>query len=122
MECSFVDSIFRRLKLQKAEAPDNISARLLKTCASQLSYVFSKLFSWYLNDSIVPSVWKHSVNCPVPKNNRPSILNDYSPAALTSVAMKCFEHVVLSRLLPQIQPQIHYSSHTRETGEQMTQH
>ena len=50
LECSFVESTFRRLKIRKAAGPDNISARLLKTCASQLSYVFCKLCDWSLND------------------------------------------------------------------------
>ena len=104
VERSFVESTFRRLKIRKAAGPDNISARLLKTCASQLSYAFCKLFNWSLNDSTVPSIWKHSVICPVPKNNKPSTLNDYRPVALTSVVMKCFEKVVLSRLVPRIQP------------------
>ena len=104
VERSLVESTFRRLKIRKAAGPDDISARLLKTCASQLSYVFCTLFNWSLNDSTVPSVWKHSVLCPVPKNNKPSALNDYRPVALTSVVMKCFEKVVLSRLVPRIQP------------------
>ena len=65
VERSLVESTFRRLKIRKVAGPDNISARLLKTRASQLSYVFCKLFNWSLNDSTVPSVWKHSVICPV---------------------------------------------------------
>ena len=104
VERSLVESTFRRLKIRKAAGPDNISARLLKTCTSQLSYAFCKLFNWSLNDSTVPSIWKHSVICPVPKNNKPSTLNDYRPVALTSIVMKCFEKVVLSRLVPRIQP------------------
>ena len=88
----------------KAKGSENISSRLLKTCASQLSYIFCKLCNRSLNDSTVPSVWKHSVICPVPKNNKPSTIKDYCPVALTSVVMKCFEKVVLSRLVPQIQP------------------
>ena len=104
VECSLVESTFRTLKIRKATGPDNISARLFKTCSSQLSYVFCKLFNWSLNDSTVPSVWKHSVICPVPKNNKPSTLNDYRPVALTSVVKKRFDKVVLSRLVPRIQP------------------
>ena len=43
-----VESLFRKLKTKKALGADRISGRLLKTCASQLSYVFSKLFTWSL--------------------------------------------------------------------------
>ena len=117
VERSLVESTFRRLTIRKAAGPDNISARLLKTCASQLSYVICKLFSWSLNDSTVPSVWKHSVLCPVPKNNKPSTLNDYRPVALTSVVMKSFEKVVSYNHM-----QTHYSLHTRKTRELTMQH
>ena len=46
VERSLVQSVFCRLKIRKAAGPDNISAKLLKTCASQFSYVFCKLFNW----------------------------------------------------------------------------
>ena len=38
--CFSFESTLCSLKIRKAAGPDNISARLLKTCASQLSYVF----------------------------------------------------------------------------------
>ena len=49
-------------------------------------------------------MWKKSTICPVPKNNRPKQLNDYRPVALTSVATKCFERIILPRLLNCTQP------------------
>ena len=39
VERSLVESTFRTLKIRKAAGPDNISARLLKTCASQLCFL-----------------------------------------------------------------------------------
>jgi len=54
-----------------------------------------------LEDSVVPSVWKNSVICPVPKTKSPSELNDYRPIALTSIVMKCFERIILKLLLSQ---------------------
>ena len=44
-------------------------------------------------------MWKNSVICPVLKKKNPSSLNDYGPVALTSIVMKCFEKLVLRRLL-----------------------
>ena len=93
-----VEVLFKRLKTKKAVGPDNICGRLLKCCASQLCHVFSMLFSWSLNVSHVPDLWKKSIICPVPKKNKPVSLNDYRPVALTSIAMKCFERLVLKRL------------------------
>jgi hypothetical protein len=103
IEGEAVQSMFRRLNMRKAVGPDGISGRTLKWCAAQLCVVFSQLFTWSLRDCTVPEVWKRSTICPVPKNNKPKQLNDYRPVALTSIVMKCFERIVLSRLLQQTQ-------------------
>ena len=92
---------FEHLKVRKASGPDNISGRLLKTCSPQLCEIFSQLFSWSVRDCTVPNLWKKSTICPIPKNSKPTILNDYRPVALTSIVMKCFERIVLKRLLTQ---------------------
>ncbi len=44
-----------------------------------------------LATSVVPTSFKKSVIIPVPKNSKPSCLNDYHPVALTSTDMKVFE-------------------------------
>jgi hypothetical protein len=99
VEAKDVERAFLKLKTKKAVGPDNISARLLKLCASQLCHVFSFLFSWSLKDCCVPNLWKKSVIAPIPKNSKPASLNDYRPVALTPIVMKCFERIVLTRLL-----------------------
>lgn len=86
-----VQSVFSCLNARKAMGPDGISGRVLKLCASQLSYVFSSLFTWSLKTCKIPAQWKSSLICPVPKTRSPSSLNDYRPVALTSIVMKCFE-------------------------------
>ncbi len=48
--------------------------------------------------SVVPTSFKKSVIIPVPKNNKPSCLNDYRPVALTSIVMKVFERLVKSHI------------------------
>ena len=98
---SEVKRLFSRLNTKKAVGPDNISGRILKSCAAQLCHIFSFLFSWSLNDCHVPDLWKKSIVCPVPKKNKPVSLNDYRPVALTSVAMKCFERIILKRITAQ---------------------
>ena len=35
---------------------------------------------------------------PVPKNTKVTFLNDYRPIVLTSVAMKCFERLVMAHI------------------------
>ncbi len=45
-----------------------------------------------------PPPLKKSIIIPVPKNNKPSCLNDYRPVALTSIVMKVFERLVKSHI------------------------
>ncbi len=52
--------------------------------------------------SVVPTSFKKSVIIPVPKNNKPSCLNDYRPVALTSIVMKVFERLVKSHICSSI--------------------
>ncbi len=49
-----------------------------------------------------PPPLKKSVIIPVPKNNKPSCLNDYRPVALTSIVMKVFERLVKSHICSSI--------------------
>ncbi len=49
-----------------------------------------------------PPPLKKSVIIPVPKNNKPSCLNDYRPVALTSIVMKVFERLVRSHICSSI--------------------
>lgn len=99
-----VKTVFSKLKVKKAMGPDGIGGRVLKACAAQLSGIFSLIFNWSLRDCTVPRVWKNSTICPVPKNNKPKALNDYRPIALTPIVMKCFERIMLSRLVTQTAP------------------
>ncbi len=50
---------------------------------------------------LLPS-FKKSIIIPVPKNNKPSCLNDYRPVALTSIVMKVFERLVKSHICSSI--------------------
>ena len=99
INANIVESLFMKLNVKKATGPDSIRGKLLKVCASQLCSVFANLFNWSLRECCVPSVWTNSVICPILKKKNPSSLSDYRPVALTSIVMKCFEKLVLRRLL-----------------------
>ena len=78
----------------------------MKSCASQLSVVFSQLFTWSLKENILPFICKTSVFCPVRKIPNPSCLNDYRPTALTSIVMKCFERIILHQPMKHTKSQL----------------
>ncbi len=95
------DEVRRALKgvnIRKAAGPDGITGRVLRSCADQLAGLFTSIFNESLATSVVPTSFKKSIIIPVPKNNKPSCLNDYRPVALTSIVMKVFERLAKSHI------------------------
>ncbi len=93
-----VCQVFKKNKRSKAPGPDGVSPACLKTCADQLAPIFTQIFNRSLELWEVPSCFKRSTIIPVPKKPKITGLNDYRPVALTSVAMKSFERLVLAYL------------------------
>ena len=89
-----VSKTFKCVNPRKADGPDNIPSRVLRACADQLAGVFTDIFNQCLSQSPVPTCFKMATIVPVPKKAKKTELNDYSPVALTSVIMKCFERLV----------------------------
>ncbi len=71
----------KRVNIRKAAGPDGITGRVLRSCANQLAGLFTSIFNESLATSVVPSSFKKSIIVPVPKNNKPSCLNNYQPVA-----------------------------------------
>ncbi len=92
----------RRVNVRKAARPDGIIGRVLRSCADQLAGLFTSIFNESLATSVVPTSFKKSVIIPVPKNSKPSCLNDYRSVALTSIVMKVFERLVKNYILSSI--------------------
>ncbi len=82
------------MNVRKAAGPDGITGRVLRSCADQLAGLFTSIFNESLATSVVSTSFKKSVIIPVPKNSKPSCLNDYRPVALTSTVMKVFERLL----------------------------
>ncbi len=64
--------------------------------------LFTSIFNESLATSVVPTSFKKSVIIPVPKNSKPSCLNDYRPVALTSTVMKVFERLLKKHICSSI--------------------
>jgi hypothetical protein len=48
--------------------------------------------------SVIPTCFKQTTIVPVPKNVKVTFLNYYHPVALTCIAMKCFERLVMAHI------------------------
>ena len=80
-----------RCKPGKAPGPDGIPARVLKTCAMELSEILLSLFCQSYRTATIPTLWKTTTIIPVPKKPRPTEPNHYCPIALTSMIIKCLK-------------------------------
>ncbi len=75
---------FKRVNVRKAAGPDGINGRVLRSCADQLAGLFTSIFNESLATSVVPTSFKKSIIIPVPKNNKPSCLNELTDLGLNS--------------------------------------
>ncbi len=90
------------MNVRKAAGPDGITGHVLRACADQLAGLFTSIFNESLATSVVPTSFKKSVIVPVPKNSKPSCLNNYRPVALTSIVMKVFERLLKNHICSSI--------------------
>ncbi|KAK3560705.1 hypothetical protein QTP86_014734, partial [Hemibagrus guttatus] len=102
-----VRQIFLKQKKRKAPGPDGVTPACLRTCADQLTFIFSQIFNRSLELCEVPACFKRSTIIPIPKKPKITGLNDYRPVALTSVVMKSFERLVLAYLKNITGPLLH---------------
>ncbi len=65
-------------------------------------YMYSSLFNESLATSVVSTSCNKYIIIPLPKNNKPSCLNDYCPVELTSIVMKVFERLVKTHICSSI--------------------
>ncbi len=92
----------KRVNVRKAAGLDGITGRVLRSCADQLAGLFTSIFNESFATSVVPISFKKYVTIPVPKNSKPSCLNDYHPVTLTSIVMKVFERLLKNHICSSI--------------------
>jgi hypothetical protein len=106
-----VSKTFKQVNIHKTAVPDGFPGRvLIKWQVSSLT------FSMSLIESVIPTCFKQTPIVPVPKNTKATCLNDHRPVALTSVAMKGFERLVMAHINTIIA-----ETHTTQTDRQMMQ-
>ena len=93
-----VSKTFRQVNIHKAAGPDRQPGRVLRACADQIAIVFTDIFNLSLSEFVIPTCFKQTTIVLVPKNTKVTCQNDDRPIALTSVAMKCFERLVMAHI------------------------
>ena len=111
---SEVKSILREVNVKTAVGPDNISPRLLHSCADELANPLASLFNHCFRTSTWPKAWKISNVVPVHKKGGKSEVKNYCPVSLLSVLSKVAETIVASRVTEHLE--VHHLLCTRQFG------
>ena len=93
-----VGKTFKQVNIHKTAGPDGLPGCVLRACVDQLASVFTDIFNLSLTESVIPTCFKQTTKVPVPKKEKVTCLNDFLPIALTSVAMKYFERLVMAHI------------------------
>ena len=88
-----VCELLKSLDITKANGPDGISARMLKSTANAIAPSLTKLFNCSIACGRPPTSWKTSYVVPIPKIPRASSTSDYRPISLLFILSKVYSSV-----------------------------
>ena len=101
MSCapSEVKNHLKNLNIHKSPGPDQLSPRILKECALELSTSLCNLFNKSFQSGLLPSDWKIAHITPVHKKGPKHKKENYRQISLTSIISKRAEKIVKSRVV-----------------------
>ena len=88
----------RNKSLSKAGGPDKLPARFLKETANEIAPMYTHLFTQSYKFGQLPTSWKSATICPIFKNGKRSLPENYRPVSLTAIPCKIFEHILVSQI------------------------
>ena len=94
-----VYQVLSTLQIKKACGPDGIGPSVLQACASSLTPILHHLFSFSLNNGVVPTEWKLHAITPVFKSGDKSNVKNYRPISLLCNISKALERLVYNKVL-----------------------
>ncbi|CAB4041278.1 Hypothetical predicted protein, partial [Paramuricea clavata] len=112
--------VLRNLDEEKATGPDKIPAVLLKNCAASIAPSLCELFNKSLSSGQLPSEWKLSNVCPIPKKSPLHEVSNYRPISLLSLVSKVFERCIYNRLIDHISSKLNELQYGFQRGKSTT--
>ena len=96
--------ILNTINIHKASGADNIPARILRTCATELSVLLAQLFNLSLKSGVMPTLWKSANITPIHKDDEREIVENYRSVSLLAIPAKCLEQLVHSAIYDHVLP------------------
>jgi hypothetical protein len=97
VECYRVFKMLTHLKSNKAAGSDNLTPRLLKEAALELSEPLTHVLALVFDTNIVPRKWKVAKVVPVPKNKNPKI-DELRPLSMLPIFSKIMEKIAVESM------------------------
>ena len=91
--------------------PHNISAHILKRCATTIVFSLHLLFNLSFKTGSLPADWKLAHIVPIHKEGDKNDIKNYRPISLTSIISKLFEKCIRDELLLECQHLLHDTQH-----------
>ena len=113
-----VANLLRDLDPSKSMGPDKIHPKLLKTLATDSSFVNSicGLFEKCIAERSIPQVWKTAEVVPLHKKGSIHLPDNYRPVSLTCVLCKVYEKILRQHMLDHIENSITDKQHGFVSG------
>ena len=105
VNASGVGKLLQKLNPSKASGPDNLSARILKTVATEIAPALASLYQQSLNERQVPDEFKHAHVSPIFKKGQRFDPGNYRPISLTCILCKVHEHIIASAMMNHFEAQ-----------------
>ena len=96
---SVIAEILKHMKNSSSPGPDEISQRIIKEVADEVSLPLSILYSKSIKSGQLPGDWKKANVVPVFKKGSKGEPINYRPISLTSVVVKVMERIIKERMM-----------------------
>lgn len=97
-----VEKLLKNIYANKATGPDEISARIMKEFAPELSPLLTNILNKSIQEGEVPKDWRQANVIPVFKKGEQYLVSNYRPVSLTCICCKILEHIVVTSILNHI--------------------
>ena len=81
---------------------DNLAARIIRTCAKELSIPLAYLFNLSLRTGKMPTLWKSAIITPIHKGTSTELVTNYRSISLLPI--QCLERIVHSAIYDHVSP------------------